>query len=127
MRSGGRKTSRSGTEELGLRDDVGKGNGIITTIKSVNGSPYDASNDEAGHGNKIRKCSVVKALRWDQGASATYLKDDSDEEILARQTKMTNVSVWSGVRKTTTVTSSQELTPGKPGILLGNGIYSRFG
>lgn len=124
-----RRNNEIEDNELGLRDDVGKGNGIITTIKSVNISPYDTGSDENSQGQegyKTRASFVVKkAMRWDQGGA--YLKDDSDEEILPGGTKMES---WAGVRKTiTTVSSVQEIAP----VSMKNGglervkdHYSRF-
>lgn len=82
---------REGTEELGLRSDIGKGVGITTVIKSAN-------NIKDEKNGKARKAS----LKW--GGSADPLKDDSSEEFLPMQTP---TGGW-GVRKTTEVTHSQE-------------------
>jgi hypothetical protein len=105
IRSGDRTGSQC-VVELGLRDDVGEGNGITTTIK--HNSPPPPENPEISSPKRARACSIVKtALHWDN-----LLRDDSEEEILAMQ-KTTTATSWD-VRKTTTVTCSQEVQPIKP-------------
>lgn len=120
IRSGVRKGSRIGVEELGLRDDVGKGNGIITTIKGKNTSPSDYGSEELVTQKRARPGDTVKgALNWDN-----LLKDDSEEEILSVQ--KSNTSTGWGVRKTTTVEVHQGKLKGQ-GQGRGQDSYLRVG
>lgn len=120
IRSGVRKGSRSGVEELGLRDDVGKGNGITTTIKGKNVSPSAYGSQELVTQKSVRPGDIMKGpLNWDN-----LLKDDSEEEILAVQ-KMSTSTGW-GVRKTTTVEVHQGKLKGQ-GQGRGQESYLRVG
>jgi hypothetical protein len=103
---GGYVRSGSGQKdmELGLRNDLAKGVGITTTIKST-------SNPDGGvvQPKKLRRSGSGKALRWNE--SERELKDDSSEEFLPVQRPNAG---W-GVRKTTEVSTTQEVKLGKAG------------
>jgi hypothetical protein len=86
---------------LGLRSDISKGVGITTTIKST--SNLDFEGDLVVQPNNSKRSGSRKALRWNE--SERGLKDDSSEEYLPVQRL---AAEWS-VRKTTEVTTSQEV------------------
>ena len=91
----------NGAEELGLRDDIAKGVGVTTVIKSTN---HQDNDEETGRSGKIKRNGSKNVLR--KNMSETHLKDDSSEEFLPVQMPAGN---WSGVRKTTEVRTSEEV------------------
>lgn len=97
--------NKEGQEELGLRSDLRKGVGVTTTIKS-NGEMERKSSRE----NQISRSASQNGLNWLD--NETPLKDDSSEEFLPVQKPPGND--WA-VRKTTEVTTSQELENGRAG------------
>jgi hypothetical protein len=94
--------------ELGLRNDIVKGSGITTTIKSTINADYDENG--VAQSKKLKRSGSGKALRWNE--SERDLKDDSSEEFLPAQRR--NVD-WSGVRKTTEVSTTREAKLGEAG------------
>jgi hypothetical protein len=105
-RSGSGK--KIGQEELGLRNDIGKGVGVTTTIKST--SNGDLERDQSSRDNEISRSASQKGLNWLD--NETPSKDDSSEEFLPVQKPTGND--WA-VRKTTEVTTSQEVKNGRTG------------
>jgi hypothetical protein len=94
--------------ELGLRGDLAKGAGVTTTIKSTTNPDCDANG--VVQSKKLKGSGSGKALRWNE--SERDLKDDSSEEFLPVQGP--NVD-WSGVKKTTEVSTTREVKFGEPG------------
>jgi hypothetical protein len=94
--------------ELGLRNDIAKGAGITTTIKSTSRLNYGENGTVQ---SKIPKRSGSdRALRWNE--RERDLKDDSSEEFLPVQ----NLNVdWTGVRKTTEVLTTRDVKLGEAG------------
>lgn len=100
---------RDGQEELGLRNDIVKGAGVTTTIKSIRSRDLGGDR-EGGRSGMIRTMSR-EGLKWLD--SETPLKDDISEEGILPARVPAGFD-WV-VRKTTWVTTSQELRNGKTG------------
>jgi hypothetical protein len=94
--------------ELGLRNDIAKGAGITTTIKSTSNADYDENG--VVQSKRLKRSGSGKALRRNE--NERDLKDDSSEEFLPVQRP--NVD-WSGVRKTTEVLTTREVKFGEAG------------
>lgn len=104
IRSGGGQKDT----ELGLRNDIVKGAGITTTIKSTSNPGFDENGTVQS--KKLKRSGSGGELRWNE--SAGDLKDDSSEEFLPVQRP--NVD-WGGVRKTTEVSTTREVKFGEAG------------
>lgn len=84
-----------------MRNDLGKGVGVTTTIKSTSNGELER---DTSRENQISRSASQKGLNWLD--NETPLKDDSSEEFLPVQRPLGND--WA-VRKTTEVTTSQEV------------------
>ena len=97
--------------ELGLRNDIGKGVGITTTIQSR--SVPDFSDSRAAQSEKSGKSGSGRPSRYPENEWPLRSPDREDWPLPSP-----NAAEW-GVRKTMEVTTSQEVKPwmaGRPGL-----------
>ena len=86
---------------MGLRNDISKGVGITTIIKSSSDQNFD--DDQIMELKRAKRSDSVRESRWNE--SLGHMKDDSSEEFLPMQ--RSNNGDWE-IRKTTDIMTSHE-------------------